>query len=86
MLMQFLKKTIGILVSKSNINKVTYEINLPDSLEAPIYEGQKIGEVIYYIDGIQNSTVNLIAKNTIKKLSFSNMLTYTLKKWFTLLR
>ena len=44
------------------------------------------GEVKYLIDGKVISTVNLIAKNSVKKLSFPNMLAHTLEKWFFMLR
>ena len=44
------------------------------------------GEIVYSIDGTVSSTVNLIAKNNVKKISFPNMLAYTLRKWFSLLR
>ena len=49
-------------------------------------KGKNYGEIIYSIDGTQSSTVNLIAKNNVKKISFPNMLTHTLNKWFNLLR
>lgn len=44
------------------------------------------GEVTYLIDDQIVSTVNLIAKNSVKKLSFPNMLAHTLEKWFCVLR
>ena len=44
------------------------------------------GEIVYSVDGTVSSTVNLIAKNNVKKISFPNMLAHTLGKWFNLLR
>ncbi len=47
---------------------------------------KSFGEVKYMLNGETLSTVNLIAKNTVKKLSLSNMLGHTFEKWFSMLR
>ena len=81
-----MKKIIGFLVPKNKIKNITNNVNLPETIESPIYEGQKIGEIEYFVDGIKTSSVNLIAKNTVKKISFANLLAHTLNKWLNLLR
>jgi D-alanyl-D-alanine carboxypeptidase (penicillin-binding protein 5/6) len=76
----------GTLIPKSNKSSITSNINLPDKINAPIHAGQKIGEITYSLDGKTISTVNLLAKNEVKKLSFPNMLSYSIGKWINLLR
>lgn len=76
----------SIMLSKGLESKITHEINIPDTLNAPISQGEKIGEINYYMDGEKIGTVDVVSDKTIKRIGFINMSSYLLKQWFSLLR
>lgn len=76
----------NIMLPKGQESKITQEINIPDTLDAPISQGEKIGEINYYMEGEKIGSVDIVSDKTIKKISFVNMSSYLLKQWFSLLR
>ena len=76
----------NIMLPKGSESKITQEINIPDTLTAPISQGEKIGEINYYLDGNLLASVDIVSDRSIKKIGFVNMSTYLIKQWFTLLR
>lgn len=76
----------GALIPKGQSANITTTVALPEIIEAPVVKGQKIGEVIFSLNGETLGTVNLIANDDVKKLSFGNMLAHVVESWFTLLR
>ena len=76
----------GSLIPKGQANNITTTVSLPDIVEAPINAGDKVGEVIFSLNNETLGTVNLVAKDTVKRLNFGNMLAHVLENWFTLLR
>ena len=80
------EKDAGALIPKGQSANIATTISLPEIVEAPINEGQKVGEVVFSLNGEALGTVNLISNNTVKKLNFGNMLAHVVERWFTLLR
>lgn len=76
----------GALIPKGQSANITTTISLPNMIEAPIAEGQKVGEVVFSLNDETLGTVNLISSNTIKRLNFGNMLASVVERWFSLLR
>lgn len=76
----------SFLVKKGEESKITYEINLPDNVSAPISKGQQLGTITYYSDGSKLDTVNLISDSTINKINFISMIKYISYNWLNLLR
>lgn len=74
------------LITKGNESKISQQVNIPDTITAPIAKGQKIGEINYYIDTNLITSVDIIANKTIEKNNFLNMSAFILKKWFSMLR
>ncbi len=74
------------LIPKGQKTKIVQEINIPDNIPAPIAQGEKIGEINYFLDGKQLGSVDIISDRTVKKISFFNMSTHLFKRWFSLLR
>lgn len=81
-----LENSSYILLKKENLTQVEQEVVLENNIKAPISSGQKLGEVHLISNGEIISSVNLVAKNEIKKLSFWNMTTHISERWFNLLR
>ena len=81
-----LENDAEVLMSNGNNKDVTQEIKLDDTFNAPILEGQKLGEVEFSINGNVVSTVNLIANKSSDKLSFGSIIKFVMNKWFNMLR
>ena len=76
----------GALIPKGQSQNITTTISLPEIVDAPIFEGQKIGEVVFSLNEEILGTVDLVSNNTVKRLNFGNMLAFVVENWFTLLR
>jgi len=76
----------GFIVKKGDSQNIITNISLPESISAPVYKNQKIGEITYSLNGNIISSVNIVANDTIKSLSFTNMITKILGNWFKLFR
>ena len=76
----------GALIPKGQSANITTTISLPDMIDAPVTEGQKVGEVVFSLNDEPLGTVNLIANNAVKRLNFGNMLASVVERWFSLLR
>ena len=55
---------------------------MDDVINAPIIQGQKLGEIKYSINGSVVMTVNLIADTNVPKLSFLSITQSVISKWF----
>ncbi len=65
-----LEKNISTIVPKDfNIENIEKSININEDISAPIKQGQVIGQVTYYVDGLQY-TVNIIASHDVKKIPY----------------
>ena len=76
----------SFLIKKGEESSITYEINLNDSAQAPISQGQKLGTITYSLNGNILSTIDLVAENSIDKIGLLNMTKHVFSKWFNLLR
>ena len=81
-----LENDADILNYNGSSSDITQEIKLSDTLNAPILDGQKIGEVEFSMDGSVILTVNLVSNKTVNKLNFSSIFKLVFSKWFNLLR
>lgn len=76
----------SFLIKKGEESNITYEINLPESIQAPITQGQQLGTISYYLNNDKIAEVSLIAENSISKISFINMMKSLFNNWFNLTR
>ena len=81
-----LEEDVNIISSKKNAGEITKEIQLENTINAPILKGQKLGEIQYSLNGKVVRTVNIVAEEEIEKQKFSNITANILKSWFNLLR
>ena len=80
------ENTIGTILKKGDDSNIEQIINIPDTIQAPINKCDKIGEIVYTIDGMELSRVNIIANESAEKNTIFNMFSHVYKKWGTLLR
>lgn len=76
----------SVLVTKGEKGKIEREIALSPGLEAPIAMNQKVGEVIYKLDGTEIGRYELVASQDVKKVSFLSLFNRMLVKWFSVNR
>ena len=58
-----------ILLEKSKTGNLTTQVNLCESVEAPVEAGQKLGEIVVCVDGDQVDSIDLIAPCAVERLS-----------------
>lgn len=76
-----LKDDCMAVVKKSEANGIKKEINLYESVSAPVKKGDKLGEmIIENPDGTKIKT-DIVAKNDVGKIGFGKMYMSILKKW-----
>ncbi len=73
-------------MKKGDDKNLSQNINLASSVSAPVSKGQKLGEVIYTIDGNIVGSANIIASDDVCKISLWNMTTYLYDYWYKLMR
>lgn len=59
----------GAVVNKASADEAQYEVSLPDSLEAPVISGEKVGSVIVKIGG-DTKSFDVISQTEIAQSSF----------------
>ena len=72
----------AILVEKSQAGSVTTQLSLADSVEAPVEQGQKLGELQVYVDGELRDTIDLVAAQPVERLSMGGIFKDLLGKLF----
>lgn len=81
-----LNNDINCLIKKGSSKNISTTISLDDTISAPITKGQKLGEINCSIGDTNIGTVDIVAKENVKKISFINMFTRLIENWFKLLR
>lgn len=67
-------KEAKILVEKGSSDGITMSIESPKSLSAPIEKGQKIGKLVFKVNGKTVGKIYLISSANIKKLTYFTVL------------
>lgn len=81
-----LENDVGLLIKKGQNKEIQQTIHVEENIVAPIYAGQKLGEIIYSLNEKEIGKSNIIANTSISKKTFSNLLSHLYKNWFCLLR
>ncbi|MDI9475882.1 MAG: D-alanyl-D-alanine carboxypeptidase family protein [Natronincolaceae bacterium] len=68
------KDDLNILVKKGKEESVKTEVILPPSVNAPISEGGKVGEIIATLDGKEVGRTDIVSKEDISKASIFDIL------------
>lgn len=76
----------GILVKKGEDKNVEQIVNIDENISAPITQGQKLGEMIFTLNGQEIGRSNLIAEINIEKRTFFNIALNAYQSWFNMLR
>ncbi|MBO5364165.1 MAG: D-alanyl-D-alanine carboxypeptidase [Clostridia bacterium] len=79
-------KTEGVsfIVKKGNQDKVDYEVQMQESVKAPVRDGQQIGEMIFRIDGEEVMRKELVANQEVPRIKVWQMFLKLTRQWLTL--
>ncbi len=81
-----LESDVGLLLKKGDDKNIEQTVNISENLTAPIYEGQKVGEVVYILNGEEVGRSNVVAETTVEKKTFFSIASYVYRNWLTMLR
>lgn len=73
--------TLQVLTAKTQKNKITTVVDIPESLEAPIKKGQEIGKMMAVIDGKAVASVPIIATNDVEQSGFFSRMWQHVTRW-----
>lgn len=62
----------------NNLNEIEKEISLPQVIEAPVMEGDAVGEAVYKLNGTRIGSVSIVAVKSVEKAGY---LDYLRKIW-----
>ncbi len=54
----------------SNLSQIEETITLPEMVEAPVAEGQAVGEAVYRLDGQRIGGVSIVAAKAVEKAGY----------------
>lgn len=72
----------GMLIEKTALGDLRYEARLPETMDAPVYEGDIIGEMIIYSGESELVRVELAASNDVARLTVGKLFGRLLCKLF----
>lgn len=81
-----LENNASCTIQKGQEKNIKQNITIEKNINAPVTEGQKLGEISFILDEKVIAKTNIIAKNTVNKIGTWNMITAVLSHWFTLCR
>lgn len=76
----------AFLIKKGDESNINYEVSLANIVQAPVYEGQLLGTVKYFLNDTELGIVNLVAESSVNEVGLLNMNKHIFTNWFSLLR
>lgn len=74
-----------LVVPTADYQWITVSVHLPETIKAPVYQGQKIGEIVFFVRQQAVKTVDITAGQTIDERTNSKILLHYLLRTFRLL-
>ena len=76
----------GVVVKKGDENKIVQNLLLEHEVQAPIVQGQKLGQITFSIDNKTIASIDVISEKSIEKETYGQILKYVYGTWFRLCR
>lgn len=73
------------VAAKNDVSSISTTVLIPEKIEAPVKRGDVIGQVIFKVGEKEIGKSDIIAKNSVEKLTFSGLLLTFLKKCATII-
>ncbi len=68
------------VVKKSDLSSVSFEIELEETLAAPIKKGERVGRVVYKMGGTELGASDIVASEEVEKIDFWGLMLKILSK------
>jgi len=78
------KDDVNLLLSRGQKDQITNTVKLQKEIVAPVEKGQKVGEIVYFVDGSEIGKADLVADETVEKASFIRLFFRMIKEWFSM--
>ena len=75
-----LSRECRLLLSRESAGSVTTQISLAQDVQAPVEQGQRLGEMQVLVDGQVRDTVPIVAAQEVPRLSFSGIFSRLLQR------
>lgn len=62
------ENTSGVLISKGKEKQIEQNVFVQDNLSAPVYKGQKVGEITYTLNGETLDIIDLVASSDVESI------------------
>ncbi len=72
---------VFVMVKKGSAETIEEKVELPEAVTAPVKLGQKLGQVLYLLEGKVVGSCNVIAENPVDKATFIRLLLRMFKGW-----
>ena len=76
------KEETAFLVKKDDGKEWETKTEILPFVAAPVEKGEKVGELLYLINGETVGSTDLVAEDTVEKADIGTMLERMLKLWF----
>ena len=77
-----LAQSSRILVDKSQVNQVTTQLRLCENVEAPVEQGQKLGEMAVLVGGQEQQVIPIVADRAVDRLTVPGIFSRLLRTLF----
>ncbi len=75
---------LSFIVKKGNQDKVETQTIMEPSINAPVEEGQKLGEVVFQVEGEEVARREILAETAVPRIEVGQMFLRFLKAWISL--
>lgn len=72
-----------VLLPKGEKGNFDKEVNLPESISAPILSGDEVGTLLISLNGKEIDKIKLVSKSNVEKANIINMLNRTIKSYLS---
>lgn len=81
-----LENSCGALVKKGEEKNLVQNVNLEESVQAPVTRGQKLGEVTYSLNEEIVGRSNIVAEKDVSNITLWSMTGHLFQTWYQLIR
>ena len=79
----YVDPNFNLLVEKSRVGDIEKKITMPESIHAPLLEGEKLGEVEFVLDGEVLAKADILAKTQVERINPMNVLSRLTRAFLT---
>lgn len=74
---------VKVLLPRGQKTKIVRQVNLDETITAPVKAGQKVGEIIYKIDENEISRIDIVSDRDVEKTNLGILFFRMFRSWFS---